>query len=1163
MEKIRVSTMIVVSVTIMLFAAILSYAFLFNPDVGYTITGFVVVSPDVYVDEEVLMALEEYGEARVIVSLKPPITGKGLSAMRDASLSSSPKHIRDQQDKVLGKAENFIPRHKFNSVNAISGYVDQNSFNALTKNPDVERIYLDLEITSFLGDSVPLVNATRAWNISFNGSIIDGSGKTVCVIDTGIDYTHEALGNCTEQEFLAGNCAKVLGGIDYVNEDDNPWDDNGHGTHVAGIIAANGSVIGVAPGATLVAVKALGSGGSGSLSDAIKGIEWCTEHRDEFNISVISMSLGSKIPYTSFCDEYQPAGALAIDNAVAAGLSVVSATGNAGYTDRISFPACANNSLRVASSSKDDVFSSFSNRGPGFPDILVAPGSNIYSTFPGNNYGSDSGTSMATPHVSGAIVLLEQFEDFQGNSFNQSRAKSFLLENGVGILDSGTNMTFSRVDVFSSLVDLDVMPPEASLNISGMLLSENDNVSVAWLASDIVGLYKSNLTILYPNKSLLFYSNESDGSAFFSNISVLGVYNVSLHAEDYKGLSASEFSLFSVKSTPSFSLLLNGSEENISVYGAGFVNITGASFDNTSMELFVGNESVIGGTNFSVNYSFEEPGDYVVVLSSLEDDFFVGVNKSLSVNVISTAPTIHSFLPERSVFSLHENESVTFSHESSDVFNSSLNSSWLVNSSLQGTNATFLFNASNYNLSSYNITLVVNNNYSSSNVSWLVSVEAIPPVITFSSPENASLAVKKNNSLSFNHSSHDVFNRSLSVSWMVNGSLVSANNHYLFESAEWSIGTYNVSLIVSNNLSSSLVSWVVSVLPPRIPVSFNDSLVIPGFSWEQGSSLGNALNLSDFFAFDEGTSFELRNTSNIIMSVLNGVASFSSSPGFHGSEKGYILGFDNQTNATSNSFYLNVSEKQVVPPPATGGGGGGAPPASGGSPPPVREVVVEPEILVSPGFNASVEDGVVRVESVDEGSFIERILVRPDARPSTGSVSVLEISLDELPVGVVQELSGKRKQYKAFSANTSLANASALSVSFSFKVSVEWLSTNNVLSEEIVLLRYADGVWSELETIIIGQDNYYSYFESVSPGFSYFVIGTRELAEPIKEVPAEVVNETDSPDVNGRGEFLVKVLSAVATVLAFLLLFVLFDRFARKQALKEKERLEKKDKKSK
>ncbi len=241
-----------------------------------------------------------------------------------------------------------------------------------------------------------------------------GAGVKVAVIDSGIDYSHPDLD------------ANYKGGYDFVNNDNDPIDDNGHGTHVAGIIAAEDNdigVIGVAPEAYLYAVKVLDKKGNGWLSDVIAGIGWCTDPNGDEDTSdrmdVANLSLGAKGSSLALHE--------AVINATNIGVTLVVAAGNesndadayipATYDEVITvsaiadfdgqFGGLANSQVygkgRFQTIQEDDAFAYFSNYGT---DIdLAAPGVSIYSTYKGGGYETLSGTSMAAPHITGAAAL--------------------------------------------------------------------------------------------------------------------------------------------------------------------------------------------------------------------------------------------------------------------------------------------------------------------------------------------------------------------------------------------------------------------------------------------------------------------------------------------------------------------------------------------------------------------------------------------------------------------------------------------------------------------------------------------------------------------------------------------------------------------------------------
>ncbi|MDO8579027.1 MAG: S8 family peptidase [Dehalococcoidales bacterium] len=230
---------------------------------------------------------------------------------------------------------------------------------------------------------VERINANVVWP-SYNGS-----GVNVAIIDTGIDKDHPDLTVAGGQNFVT-----IRGKVD-----PNKWDDdNGHGTHVAGIVAAqdnNIGVVGVAPGASLYAVKVLDRRGSGYVSWIINGIDWAIDN----GIRVINMSLGTTSDSQSLH--------VACDLAKEAGIVIVAAAGNSGDTDQdddVNYPARYSSVIAVAATDKNDVRAYWSSDGAEV--AVAAPGVNINSTYKGGGYAVLSGTSMASPHVAGTAALI-------------------------------------------------------------------------------------------------------------------------------------------------------------------------------------------------------------------------------------------------------------------------------------------------------------------------------------------------------------------------------------------------------------------------------------------------------------------------------------------------------------------------------------------------------------------------------------------------------------------------------------------------------------------------------------------------------------------------------------------------------------------------------------
>lgn len=219
---------------------------------------------------------------------------------------------------------------------------------------------------------VDRVRAREAWGAS------RGSGVKVAVVDTGIDTRHPDL--------------KVKGGYNAIDREKPFDDDHGHGTHVAGTIAAQDNaegVVGIAPDVELYGVKVIGPSGRGPTSDIIAGIQWAAEQK----MDVANLSLGGPSAVESLHE--------AVKKAVEAGVSVIAASGNSGGS--VHFPGAYPEAIAVAASGSDDSVAAFSSRGPEVD--FIAPGVDVESTFKGGGYRKLSGTSMATPHVTALAAL--------------------------------------------------------------------------------------------------------------------------------------------------------------------------------------------------------------------------------------------------------------------------------------------------------------------------------------------------------------------------------------------------------------------------------------------------------------------------------------------------------------------------------------------------------------------------------------------------------------------------------------------------------------------------------------------------------------------------------------------------------------------------------------
>jgi len=420
------------------------------------------------VDKEVEDLLKVNDEVSVIVVLEDDYdTLNEYSASELNSKDNFQKKkmmVAKQQDKVLSKLNKMVDlklKSKFTSVNGFSGEITKQGLEKLRKDPNVKKIYPNRPVKAFLNDSKFIVNASKTWSLIYNSTNLTGKKEVICVIDTGVDYTHSDLGNCASTSNINdGSCAKVIGGYDFINNDQDPIDDFGHGTHVAGIVAStNITYRGIAPDANIIAIKSLGSDGTGSTQNVIEGIDWCVTNATLFNITVISMSLGGETLFTGHCDDSDLLTAAAIDTAIAKNISVIVAAGNDASTTGITTPACIRNSTAVGWLEKDNTFHSDSNRN-NLTD-LVAPGSSIVSLNDGGGLETLSGTSMAAPMVAGAFALMHQYFKLTENKVVMpNETQRYLNDTGKLIVDTGgSDLQFSRINIFEAIKSLDNLAP--------------------------------------------------------------------------------------------------------------------------------------------------------------------------------------------------------------------------------------------------------------------------------------------------------------------------------------------------------------------------------------------------------------------------------------------------------------------------------------------------------------------------------------------------------------------------------------------------------------------------------------------------------------------------------------------------------------------------------
>lgn len=394
----------------------------------------------------------------LVLPFGPAIAQELDSPGVDGAASGGPEIIPDRYIVELhpgapidavARTHGVAPHGRFGIINGFVAHMSHGAATALSHDPRVRQVSPDVVVRAYAKPATPpgksknggggggsilptcpappptsleqvptgvtRIDAQAAWARGHKGD-----GVKVAVIDTGIDMCHPDL------------AANYLEGTNFVDSSQPPRDDNGHGTHVAGIIAApqNGTgVVGVAPNAKFLAAKVLDASGAGSLSTIISALDWAVQK----GARVVNLSLGAPDVWCAIGLCGGGTECTAIANATASGVVVVVAAGNSADEALSYTPANCQDSVTVSAlDASTDQFASFSNHSIYYWDVdgngaftlndhpvvdIIAPGVNVLSTMPtydvtlttaygiSKNYGVLSGTSMATPHVAGAAAL--------------------------------------------------------------------------------------------------------------------------------------------------------------------------------------------------------------------------------------------------------------------------------------------------------------------------------------------------------------------------------------------------------------------------------------------------------------------------------------------------------------------------------------------------------------------------------------------------------------------------------------------------------------------------------------------------------------------------------------------------------------------------------------
>ena len=463
-----------------------------------------------------IIAIDRFGNAakeeskKITIRDPRDLNGNGIEDSLEEEEARDLKVIVLHEDNLRGNLTGVAPSlgKRFKVLPGSAMTVSSDKLEEIASTDGVRGVYTDQKLTVLSADSRGSSNP--------GPSIIDdprkisgplGTGVTVALFDTGADADHEALSG------------KIVAFQDFVNNQTEPYDDNGHGTHCASLIAGDQGM-GVAPGAELVVIKVMDRDGACYLSDALKALDWCLENKDRYGIKIISFSVGGEGPSdgATLLDE-------ACDRMVEEGLIMCVAAGNSGPDpSTIVMPGGAERVITVGAIDRSGLIFDQSSRGPTLtgeikPD-LVTLGVDVSSALAGSENGqsSVSGTSMAVPQVSGASALLLEMDP----DLEPADVKRLLLKTADELGPEGKDNLYGYGALNLTQALRSINAPEEGLYPPDLLdvrlnrdeATEGEPVMVEAQAS---GEVKSiNTNIIGPDRTLEIPMDDLDGNGIYS-----------------------------------------------------------------------------------------------------------------------------------------------------------------------------------------------------------------------------------------------------------------------------------------------------------------------------------------------------------------------------------------------------------------------------------------------------------------------------------------------------------------------------------------------------------------------------------------------------------------------------------------------------------------------
>ena len=470
-------------------------------------------------------------------------------------------------DKTPGVAERAFVEHaggtvrfSYTIVPAVAASVPEAAIQGLLNNPNITAVELDGTVYAV---DAELVNAWGVERIG-SGTVHDGGNKgtsiKIGIIDSGIDYLHQDLDGV------------YAGGEDFVENDGDPADVYGHGTHVAGTACAEDNdlgVVGVAPGCALYSLRVLNDSGSGSWSATIAAMDWAVLNR----LQVVNLSLGSSQDPGSTVKA-------AFDNAEADGLVIVAAGGNSGTPsgkgNNVIYPAKYVSVIAVAATDKNDTRPSWSSTGEEIE--LAAPGVSVLSSWNDGNsphnpqpfildgdwYKESSGTSMASPHVAGAaaLVIAAGVSDNNGNGRINDEVRAIFnsTADDIGAVGKDTHYGYGLVNVAAAIASLVPPSPTVNVNVNTDKTSYESGVDTTAIltaaitdekGNAISGLSSSDFaTMVNGTAMVVSFAETAIPGTYTGNLDISrltdGDYTVDVTATDTRSISGSGAANFSI-----------------------------------------------------------------------------------------------------------------------------------------------------------------------------------------------------------------------------------------------------------------------------------------------------------------------------------------------------------------------------------------------------------------------------------------------------------------------------------------------------------------------------------------------------------------------------------------------------------------------------------------